>query len=214
MKTEIETDVLIRNMAKQAGATGRRVDRFGPTLALAASVSLAVAVGLVLALVGLRPSLLALPPLTPFAYKLASCLAIAGGALLLVHRLALPGRGRPSLTLLLPGMLVLAFRAVSDSSGYSILGNSDISVQACILTIVVASLPALALTLAVMRRGAPVRPAWAGAAAGLLAGSLGATAYTIACKNDGGLFVATWYPAAIVIVSAVGAAVGRRMLAW
>ncbi|MGL4967364.1 MAG: NrsF family protein [Inquilinus sp.] len=214
MKTETETDVLIRNMAKQAGATGSRADAFGPTLALAVGVSLAIAVGLILIFVGLRPSLLASPQLTPFAYKLAACLAMAGGALLLARRLALPGRGRPSLALLLPGVLVLAYRAVTDPSGYSILGNSEISVQACILTIVVASLPALALTLMVMRHGAPIRPAWAGAAAGLLAGSLGATAYTLACKNDGGPFVAAWYPAAIVIVSAIGAAVGRRMLVW
>jgi hypothetical protein len=46
------------------------------------------------------------------------------------------------------------------------------------------------------------------------AGALGATAYTIACVNDGRMFVAIWYPVAILIVASVGAAIGRRVLAW
>jgi len=58
------------------------------------------------------------------------------------------------------------------------------------------------------------RPIVAGLAAGLFAGALGAAAYAPACKNDGGLFVAIWYSAAILIVAALGAAIGRRALAW
>jgi hypothetical protein len=45
------------------------------------------------------------------------------------------------------------------------------------------------LLLGVMSQGVVTRPAAAGAAAGLLAGALGAMAYAIACKNNGALFV-------------------------
>jgi hypothetical protein len=65
-----------------------------------------------------------------------------------------------------------------------------------------------------LRTGASTRPTIAGATAGLLAGALGAAAYALACKNDGGLFVAIWYSASILIVAGLGAVFGRRALAW
>jgi hypothetical protein len=115
---------------------------------------------------------------------------------------------------LLPAVLLLAFRAATDRSGLSIMGNSDISVHECVLTILGVSLPPLAILLGVMRIGAPTRPALAGAIAGSLSGALGAVAYCLACKNDAGLFVATWYPVAILALAVLGAAIGRRILAW
>jgi hypothetical protein len=72
----------------------------------------------------------------------------------------------------------------------------------------------MAITLFVLKMGVPTRPAVAGAAAGVLAGTLGAAAYSVVCKNDGGLFVAVWYSVAILIVAGLGAIVGRRALAW
>jgi hypothetical protein len=79
---------------------------------------------------------------------------------------------------------------------------------------VLLSLPALALILGVLRTGAPTRPSVTGTAAGVMSGALGAAAYAVACKNDGGLFVAIWYSTAIVIVGALGAVIGRRVLSW
>jgi len=76
------------------------------------------------------------------------------------------------------------------------------------MTILAASLPPLVVLLCVMRAGAPTRPALAGAIAGMLSGALGAGAYALACKNDAGLFVALWYPLAILALAALGAALG------
>jgi hypothetical protein len=78
----------------------------------------------------------------------------------------------------------------------------------------VVSLPALAVILGVLRSRAPTRLVVAGATAGLLSGAVGATAYTLACKNDGALFVAVWNSAAILMMTGLGAAIGRRALAW
>jgi hypothetical protein len=87
-------------------------------------------------------------------------------------------------------------------------------VPSCVLTIVAVSLPALLLLFVVVRTGASTQPVLAGTVTGLLAGALGALAYTIGCRNDGGLFVMIWYPLAIAIVAGIGAASGRRALAW
>jgi hypothetical protein len=115
---------------------------------------------------------------------------------------------------LLPAVIVLVFRAVTDRSGLSAMGGSVSSTYGCVLIILGVSIPPLAILLRVLRIGAPTRPTQAGAVAGLLAGALGATAYALACRNDGGLYVAIWYPAGILTVAALGAAIGRRVLAW
>jgi hypothetical protein len=80
--------------------------------------------------------------------------------------------------------------------------------------IVFLSLPAMIVTFLVMRKGAPTRPLFAGAVIGLLSASVGAMAYTLACKNDGTAFVAIWYTVACVIMVAIGAVVGYRVLRW
>ncbi len=72
----------------------------------------------------------------------------------------------------------------------------------------------MAAILIAMRSGTPTRLAGAGAVAGLLAGAIGALAYTVACLNDGATFVALWYSAAIAVVTIGGALIGPRVLAW
>jgi hypothetical protein len=65
-----------------------------------------------------------------------------------------------------------------------------------------------------MCAGAPTRPVLAGAIAGMLSGALGAGAFALACTDDGGLFAALWYPLAILVMAALGAVIGCRILAW
>ncbi|PSD28791.1 hypothetical protein C7E18_00315 [Stenotrophomonas maltophilia] len=54
----------------------------------------------------------------------------------------------------------------------------------------------------------------AGALCGLLAGALGALGYTVACVNDGAGFVTAWYSLAVLLIAALGSALGRRFLRW
>lgn len=215
MTSMTKTEGLIGKLAHQAGARHLPKPRtFKAILAIAAMASLGISVVLVLTLVGIRPDFAIAVRRAPFAFKIASMLVLSLGGLVLAGRAALPGSGRLTPMVFLPAVLVLAFRAVTDHSGLSIMGNSDISVHECVLTILGVSLPPLAILLGVIRIGAPTRPALAGAIAGALSGALGAAAYALACKNDGGLFVAIWYPLAILVMAALGAAIGRRALAW
>src|SRR5262249_23701279 len=62
--------------------------------------------------------------------------------------------------------------------------------------------------------GAPMSPALAGAAAGLLAGALGATVFAMHCTNDWPVFVAIWYALAIGLISMSGLLIGRHALRW
>jgi hypothetical protein len=210
-----ETDSLIQTLADQAGAGRDRTpfafDRIFP---IAAALSLTVSVAIVLVLVGLRPHLLAVEQRTPFAFKIASTLSLACGAFFLTRRAVRPGSADLSLLALLPGVLLLVFRAATDQSGLPVMGHSDVAAAVCVGRILMVSLPSLWLMLCVLRTGAAIRPGIAGALAGLLSGALGATAHSLGCVNDGGLFVAIWYSAAMLIMTGLGAAVGRRVLAW
>lgn len=210
-----DTDGLIHRLSRQAGTSwfpGART--FKLTLLIAAIASLGLSVAMVLLLVGIRPDFAAVVGHAPFAYRVASMLALGVGGLFLANRAALPGSGRLTALAVVPAAALLAFRAATDGSGLSFMGDSDISVIECVTTILVVSLPSLVILLGVMRAGAPTRPVLAGAIAGMLSGALGAGAYALACKNDGGLFIALWYPLAILVMAALGAVIGRRALAW
>ena len=165
-------------------------------------------------LIGVRSDLVNLVQNGSLPFKLTSTLLLAYGGFIITKRTMQPDAPAPSLTTLLPGVVLLGIGATMDHSGLSVLGASSISVPACVGAILMLSAPALFIVLGTLKSGAPTRPSIAGAAAGLLSGALGAAAYALACKNDGGLFVAVWYSAAILMMTGLGAVVGRRALAW
>ncbi len=215
MATAVLTDGLIDRLTAQAGRSRIAGPRtFKVILAIAALVLLGLSVALVLAWDGARPDLATTMHRAPFAYKIASMLVLGLAGLVLASRAALPGSSRLTAMAFVPTVLILAFRSATDHSGLSVLGNSNISAGRCVLTILGVSLPSLIIVLGVMRMGAVTRAAVAGAIAGVLSGSLGAAAYALACRNDAGLFVAIWYPLAIVVLAAAGAIIGRRTLLW
>ena len=84
----------------------------------------------------------------------------------------------------------------------------------CLTTIPLLAIAPLSAVLWFLRRGAPASPALAGAAAGLLAATAGASLYAFHCFDDSPLFVVTWYVLAALPVIALGAILGRRLLRW
>ncbi|SEQ07191.1 hypothetical protein SAMN05428969_1823 [Devosia sp. YR412] len=176
-----------------------------------------VAVLAMLMLLGMRPDMdaarVTMIYWTKFSYTLA--LALLGLAATTV--LARPGgRSRwPWLTgiALLALLLVLAIiqLARSDDMMPMIMGSSIIR---SLTYIPIFSLPVLLAAMLALRRMAPTRPALAGFAAGITAGSTGAWIYAFACTETGMMFVALWYTLAIVVVGAIGAVLGRFLLRW
>lgn len=216
MNSISRTAMVIRSMADEAGTeTERRPMRLETALVLASLAALLVTVALVFLCYGLQPDLRATVSGAPFHHKIASMLTLAGGGVLVVTSAGRPGSTLLWIAALLPAVALLCFGAVADQSDYLLLGRSGLSVPGCLGTIILLSLPALVIVMAALRStGVVTRPVLAGAAVGILAGALAAAAYAFVCRNDGGLFIAVWYSAAIIVVAAIGAVAGRRWLIW
>jgi hypothetical protein len=84
----------------------------------------------------------------------------------------------------------------------------------CLTSIPLMGIGPLTIFVLALRHGAPTRPAFAGAVAGLLAGSIAATFYAAHCTDDSPLFVATWYMIAIASLALVGAVGAYRLARW
>jgi hypothetical protein len=84
----------------------------------------------------------------------------------------------------------------------------------CLLSIPALAVPVLGGVVWALSGGAALRPRLTGAVAGLIAGALAASVYSLYCDQDGALFVLPAYSAAILAVGAFGAVVGPKVLAW
>jgi hypothetical protein len=73
----------------------------------------------------------------------------------------------------------------------------------CAVSIVVLSLPMMAMLAVLMRRAAPVHPGQSALAAGVAASTCGALVFTICCPMNDPLYIVTWYSAGVAVVTAV-----------
>jgi len=208
------TNGLIKGLATQAGKASSGAPSLFIVLSVALVFSILGATGVVVTIAGERSDLVQILPTWTFQFKVIGMVLIAAGAFQLAMTAVRPGRALRALLRLTPGLVFLLVGALFDRSGFPLLGPRTYSVPNCAGTIIMASIPALGAILAAMRAGTPTRLGRAGAVAGLLAGSIGGLAYTIACLNDGAAFVALWYSMAITFVTAVGAWIGPRVLRW
>jgi hypothetical protein len=210
----MRTDELIHRLSNQAGMKARAGMPFGRTVWVSLTLSIAAAMLVVIGVSGLRPDLSTMLTAWPFQFKVAAMTLLAGGGFILVRAAGTPGMATSPHLALLPGVLFLLGGALFDRSGFPPLGVRQLSAPICVGVIVAAALPGLIIIQAGLRRGIPTRLASAGAISGVLSGSLAALAYTVACVNDGAVFVAIWYVVAISITTAIGAFTGRYVLAW
>jgi hypothetical protein len=210
----MRTDDLVRLLAADA----RRTAPPRTLIILAVLASGAIACLALIALVGVRSDLLSAlsDPRVTFKFAFAATAAIAAVAYGL--RAIRPEDRSSPLFFALP---VVALIAVGIALELSLTPASTWSSAAwgttpfrCLGLIVTVALVPIAALLQALRAGAPCRPTIAGAAAGLGGGAIGAAVFALHCPNDSVLFVAIWYGLGIAIAGAVGAAGGRRRLAW
>lgn len=147
------------------------------------------------------------------------CVSVIAVGCLAVTRLARPGQSVKGLagTVALPfgllWLLALGQLASSDPTDRLSLVLGSTAVQ-CPGNIAMVSIPVWFGSLWVLRQMAPTRPLWAGAAAGLLAGGVGAFGYTFHCSELEAPFLAVWYVLGIALLSGAGAIAGRWVLRW
>jgi hypothetical protein len=206
------TDDLIRSLASTAGT--RRSASLRAAFAVAGAASLACALLLVFSVIGIRHDFADMAVRLPFAFKLVYTGSLVIGTFVVALYAARPGASAAALYALSPTVILLALGVIFDPTAFPVMGRTSTAAVFCVSSIVLLSLPAMILAFGVMRKGAPTQPLFAGAVIGLFSASVGAMAYTLACKNDGTAFVAIWYTAACAIMAFAGAMVGRRVLRW
>jgi hypothetical protein len=210
----METEQLIRTLAADNAHRERPVGLM-LTLALLAAAPLSVA--MFFAGLGIRPDVMTAMHNPFFDMKFVVTLALAISAIAVSLHLSRPEaslKGWGWLLLIPAG--ILAFEIGGEMMMPQrlpmmtrLVGSNS---RVCMTAIPLLSLPLLAAALIGLRRGAPTRPAVAGAIAGMLSAGLAATLYASHCTDDSPLFVATWYTIATALMATIGALVGSRVL--
>ncbi len=180
----------------------------------------AVACGvLLLALFGLNPRMDEMATHPAFATKMLWLAALMGFSLYGLFRLARPGLGAGH-TLWGMGLALLAMfslglvQLLQTDAGARTAQWIGGSWQVCSVSIVALSLPILGALLWALRQLAPTRPVLTGGVAGVLAGSLAASIYSLHCTETSLTFFAVWYVAGMALATALGAVLGARWLRW
>jgi hypothetical protein len=213
MKTEDLVATLVRSVTPVDERAVRR--RFAVTQ-IAAVLLCMVAM---LVFIGPRPDWRNAIETPMFWVKLAFPGAVAAASFSLLRRLGHPGMrlGQPAKAVIAPFVVVwlmaCAVLANAPASGWPglILGGSW---RQCPLIITALSLPAFVLSFRAISALAPTRLMMAGAAAGMFAGSAAAFAYAFSCIETEAPFLAVWYVVGMLIPTAAGACLGRRLLRW
>ena len=211
----MKTEELIRALAADGA---RPVVPIGRSLLRAVLLGGALSAALFGAVLHPRPDIAEVVDTPAFLFKLVVVLSLAGAAAALLADAARPlprFRWRWALLLapLLLGLGVVSELSTLPSEMWTprLVGRNAMH---CLSLIPLLSLAPLACVLVTLRRGAPARPALAGAVAGLVSAGLGAALYAFTCPDDSPLFVATWYSIAVAVVTAASAFIGSRALRW
>lgn len=210
MKTEKLIEALVHDLAMPVTGVGAALWRQLP-LAIAFLACWLVTVGI-------RGDVL-LAGLTSTTVKVALGLVLATIGLVAAVRLSRPEA--VSTKPLLATLAVPAVAGLAMLWEVSALGLADWparfwghSFLMCIAVIpALAALPLL-LILVALRNGATSRPATVGALAGLGAAGIAVVAYGLHCTEDSSLFIGTWYLVASLVTAGLGAAAGRVLLRW
>lgn len=206
----MRTDDLIRRLAADLPESGRQASRRGIGLGGAAAGSAMLTLPLCLALYGLRTN-------GP-AEDAVGLLLWAGLGVAALSSARWLSRPEPSPMIALYGPLAVLIAAVAvmawlgQRDGVTVF-RADHVLHCAKIIGMLAVAPFLCMTFA-MRRGAPASPRAAGAMIGLMAGAIAAFAYTLSCPIDDTLAALSAHAVSVVLISAVGAALGPALYSW
>jgi hypothetical protein len=213
MKTNELIDLLSTNVEPVDSRTVAR------TVSIAVVAGIVLAVAVMLAIFGIRPDVGHPNAMIYLPVKLLFTLQIVILTSLCLNRVARPGgeRGTPIALAALPLavlMLLAALTLVAAPPSHwdeMVIGDRWLE---CLLSIPFIAVVPFAAVVWAVRKMAPTDLTRSGALAGLVAGSISATAYALHCTDDSLPFVALWYGATIALCTLAGAKLGPRLLRW
>jgi len=212
MKTDDLIIMLATGIAPVSTQTAQRY------FAAAMSVGVLFAMLLMLTTLGMNPNLTTSPSM--LWVKLAFTIAIAAASLIGSFRLARPGVRlgmAVPVTIAIPVILMWALAAVelirtpAAERLSLLLGHTWFL---CPFLVTALSIPIFIAVFWAVKGLAPTRPTLTGAMSGLLAGSASAAVYSLHCHEMAAPFLALWYPLGMLIPTAIGALIGKRLLRW
>lgn len=211
----MQTDDVIARLSTEAVQPPLNSARLGLVMAL----SILVPVAVFLAVLGTRHGLMLAwsNPVVPFKTLLP--LITCALSFLLVLRLIRP-EARAGATVWVYAVPLLAALAlwmgafVVREPSTRFAEVNAFSLDECLGSILLLSIIPVGVMLRLVRQGAATSPTLSGALVGLTAASGATAGYSLFCTRDNPLFFVTWYGAAILIVTLISAALGRRMLRW
>lgn len=214
MRTDELINTLVVDHAAQPGPKP-----VGHGLVMAIIGGVAISAALFSITLGFRPDILSALNTWRFDLKLSVNLVLVIAAAWFALRLSSPTTTPLSAmrALLVPALLLLAtvvYELVTIPASAWPSRAIGVNGVMCLASIISLSVLPLTATIYALRRGAPMSPAVTGAAAGLLAGALGATVFAMHCMDDSPLFVAIWYTLATGLMALTGLLVGRYVLRW
>lgn len=194
----------------------RRAGRFYlGAMGLAFVFALLIAVGWL----GVRSDIVAAANTSIFWAKLLCPIALSGLSLLAASWSAHPGVDirAPVVAILLGVVTYWLFAAAplidapAEQVRAQLWGGTW---RECPLYIALIAAPLMVPTMFWLRRFGPVAPRASGALAGLFCGTLAASLYSLHCRESSFVFLGAWYLLGALIPAAIGALMGRRLLAW
>lgn len=213
----MKTDDLVSLLATNAPPVRPHASARRHAIALVAGA--VVSTILMAAWLGVRRDMATAILLPMFWVKLAFPVLVAAASLAAATRLARPGArlGHVPVAIALPVLAMWALGAVvllraAPAEHHLLLFG--LSSRTCPFNIAVLSVPLFAGAFWAMKGLAPTRLVLAGAAAGLLAGSLGAAVYSLHCPEMAPPFLGIWYLLGMLAPAAAGAVAGPRLLRW
>lgn len=212
MKTEELITMLASGDSRPQPISRRR-------MTLQISLGLLVTIILLVTVLGVRVNLAQVVLMPAFWLKLAFVLALARVGWIATMRLSSPGKPIGKVPMMIAAVLLVMWciaavqllLAAPETRSYMFFGNTW---RACPLLIAGLSLPIFIALLHALRELAPTRLRLAGAAAGLTAGAIAATVYSLHCTEMMAPFVGFWYVLGMLIPTLVGALIGPRVLRW
>lgn len=188
-------------------------------MTLQIGLGLLVTIILMATVLGVRVNLSHVLLMPAFWLKIVFVMALARVGWIATMRLSSPGKPIGKVPLMMSTVLLVMWSiaavqlllAAPDTRSYLFFGSTW---RACPLLIAGLSLPIFIALLRALREFAPTRLRLTGAAAGLTAGGVAATVYSLHCTEMMAPFVGFWYVLGMLIPTVIGALIGPRVLRW